>query len=123
MYVAESEGTNFWLSVSTDLKARGMKDILVACIDNLTGFAGAITTIFPQAIIQSCIVHQIRNSLKYTASKGQKEFMADLKMAYRIPNLDLAELYLDKLQEKWGKKYPAVLESWRNQAEFELHFP
>ena len=113
MYVSENEGANFWLSVLTDLKARGLNDILIACIDNLTGFSQAISTIFPQVIIQSCIVHQIRNSLKYIASKNQKEFMADLKTVYQAPNLDLAELYLDKLQEKWGQKSPVVLESWR----------
>ncbi|MBP6068564.1 IS256 family transposase [Bacteroides sp.] len=113
MYVSENEGANFWLSVLTDLKARGLNDILIACIDNLTGFSQAISTIFPQVIIQSCIVHQIRNSLKYIASKNQKEFMADLKTVYQAPNLDLAELHLDKLQEKWGQKYPVVLESWR----------
>ena len=113
MYVSESEGANFWLSVLTDLKARGLKDVLIACIDNLTGFAEAITTIFPQVIIQSCIVHQIRNSLKYIASKDQKEFMGDLKTVYQAPTLDLAGLNLDRLEDKWGKKYPVVLESWR----------
>lgn len=113
MYVSESEGANFWLSVLTDLKARGMKDILIACIDNLSGFAEAISTIFPQTIIQQCVVHQIRNSLKYVASKDQKEFMSDLKAVYQAPNLDSAEFNLDKLDEKWGKKYLVVLESWR----------
>ena len=90
-----------------------MKDVLIACIDNLTGFAEAISTIFPEVIIQNCVIHQIRNSLKYIASKDQKEFMADLKTVYQAPNKDLAELNLDKLQDKWGKKYPVVLESWR----------
>lgn len=113
MYVSESDGANFWLSVLTDLKARGMKDVLIACIDNLTGFAEAISTIFPHVIIQSCIVHQIRNSLKYVASKDQKEFMADLKTIYQAPTLDLAELNFDKLQDKWGKKYPVVMDSWK----------
>ena len=113
MYVSESEGANFWLSVLTDLKARGMKDVLIACIDNLTGFAEAIATIFPQVIIQSCIVHQIRNSLKYIASKDKKEFMGDLKTVYQAPTLDLAELNLDKLEDKWGQKYPVVIGSWR----------
>src|SRR5574344_187910 len=113
MYVSESEGANFWLSVLTDLKARGMKDVLIACIDNLTGFAEAISTIFPQVIIQSCIVHQIRNSLKYIASKDQKEFMTDLKTVYQASTLDLAELNLDKLEDKWGKKYPVVMDSWK----------
>ena len=105
MYVSESEGANFWLSVLTD--------VLIACIDNLTGFAEAISTIFPHVIIQSCIVHQIRNSLKYVASKDQKEFMSDLKTIYQAPTLDLAELNFDKLQDKWGKKYPVVMDSWK----------
>ena len=111
MYVSESEGANFWLSVLTDLKARGMKDVLIACIDNLTGFAEAISTIFPEVIIQNCVIHQIRNSLKYIASKDQKEFMADLKTVYQAPNKDLAELNLDKLQDKWGKN---TLLSWNH---------
>lgn len=123
MYVSESEGANFWLSVLTDLKARGMKDVLIACIDNLAGFAEAISTIFPQVIIQSCIVHQIRNSLKYVASKDQKEFMSDLKTIYQASTLDLAELNFDKLQDKWGKKYPVVMDSWeRNWDKLTAYF-
>ena len=123
MYVSESEGANFWLSVLTDLKARGMKDVLIACIDNLAGFAEAISTIFPQVIIQSCIVHQIRNSLKYVASKDQKEFMSDLKTIYQASTLDLAEFNFDKLQDKWGKKYPVVMDSWeRNWDKLTAYF-
>lgn len=112
MYVSHSEGANFWLSVLTDLKARGMKDILIACIDNLKGFAEAIVTIFPHTIIQTCVVHQIRNSLKYVASKNQKEFMSNLKPVYQAPNLETAEIEFDRLQEKWRKQYPVVIESW-----------
>lgn len=114
MYVSQSEGANFWLSVLTDLQNRGVQDILIACIDNLNGFQQAINTVFPQTEVQSCIVHQIRNSLKYVASKDQKEFMRDLKPVYRAENLDLAELRLDELELKWGSKYEKVLESWRN---------
>ena len=114
MYVSQSEGANFWLSVLTDLQNRGVKDILIACIDNLTGFPQAINTVFPQTEIQTCIVHQIRNSLKYVASKDQKVFMKDLKPVYQAETLELAELRLDQLEEKWGKKYEKVLESWRN---------
>jgi len=114
MYVSQSEGANFWLSVLTDLQNRGVQDILIACIDNLNGFQQAINTVFPQTEVQSCIVHQIRNSLKYVASKDQKEFMRDLKPVYRAENLDLAELRLDELEVKWGNKYEKVLESWRN---------
>jgi transposase-like protein len=113
MYVSESEGANFWLSVLTDLKARGVEDILIACIDNLNGFAEAIESVFPKVEIQSCIVHQIRNSIKYVASKEQKVFLADLKLVYQAVNKQTAEAELDKLEEKWGKRYPIVVESWR----------
>ena len=114
VYVSENEGANFWLGVLTDLNNRGLKDILIACIDNLNGFEQAITGIFPQTEVQSCIVHQIRNSLKYVASKDQKQFMAELKPVYKAQTKDLAELNLEKLSEKWGKKYPVVIKSWRN---------
>lgn len=114
MYVSESEGAKFWLSVLTDLQNRGLKDILIACIDNLNGFAEAIESIFPQTEVQSCVVHQIRNSLKYVASKDQKVFMGDLKPVYQAETLTLAELNLEKLAEKWGKKYPIVIQSWQN---------
>lgn len=117
MYVSESEGANFWLSVLTDLKARGLEDILIACIDNLNGFAEAIASVFPLVEIQSCIVHQIRNSLKYVASKDQKTFMKDLKCVYRAANKTQAELELIKLDELWGKKYPVVLKSWQTNWE------
>jgi len=112
-YTSESEGANFWLSVLTDLQNRGLQDILIACIDNLKGFAEAIVTVFPKTEVQSCIVHQIRNSLKYVASKDQKEFMKDLKPVYQAMNKELAEQELEKLSEKWLKKYPVVIESWR----------
>lgn len=117
MYVSESEGANFWLSVLTDLKARGLNDILIACIDNLNGFAEAIASIFQHAEIQSCIVHQIRNSLKYVASKDQKTFMKDLKCVYQATNKTQAELELTKLDELWGKKYPVVIKSWQTNWE------
>jgi transposase-like protein len=114
MYVSESEGANFWLSVLTDLRNRGVEDILIVCIDGLKGFEEAILSIYPGSEVQSCIVHQIRNSLKYVASKNQKDFMADLKMVYKADTLELAEQNLDSLDKKWGKKYPIVLASWRN---------
>lgn len=114
MYVSESEGANFWLSVLTDLKSRGVKDILIACTDNLTGFSEAILASFPESEIQSCIIHQIRNSLKYVASKDQKTFMQDLKTVYQASTKDKAEMELDKLNDKWGLKYPVVIKSWQN---------
>jgi len=114
MYVSEGEGANFWLSVLTDLKNRGVRDMLIVCIDNLKGFEQAILSIYPGAEVQSCVVHQIRNSLKYVASKNQKEFMADLKLVYQADTKEQAESNLDALEEKWGKKYPIVIDSWRN---------
>jgi len=117
MYISENEGANFWLSVLTDLKSRGLNDILIACIDNLKGFAEAIASVFPAVEIQSCIVHQIRNSVKYVASKDQKEFLDDLKNVYKAVNKAQAEDELQKLGEKWGKKYPVVLHSWNSNWE------
>lgn len=113
MYVSENEGANFWLSVLTDLKHRGVQDILIASIDNLKGFEEAILTVFPKTEVQSCIVHQIRNSIKYVASKDQREFIVDLKKVYKADNLTQAELNMDALEEKWGKKYEIVIKSWR----------
>lgn len=113
IYLSESEGANFWLQVLTELQNRGVEDILIAAIDNLKGFAEAITTIFPKTEVQTCIIHQIRNSLRYVASKDKREFMNDLKLVYKADTKDQAELNLDKLEEKWGKKYPIVIKSWR----------
>ena len=114
MYVSESEGATFWLSVLCDLRNRGVEDILIASIDNLKGFAEAIQSTFPKTEVQSCIVHQIRNSLKYVTSKDQKAFLADLKLVYRASTKELAEQQLEALDQKWGKKYPLVINSWRN---------
>lgn len=115
LYLSESEGANYWLTVLTDLQNRGIKDILIACIDGLKGFPEAIEAIFPETEVQLCVIHQIRNSMRYLASKDQKAFMRDLKEVYRAVNKESAELALDRLEEKWGKKYPKVIESWRNK--------
>jgi len=117
LYVSENEGANFWLQVLTDLSNRGVEDILIASVDGLSGFPEAINTIFPKTEVQLCIVHQIRNSLKYVASKNQKEFMKDLKRVYRAISKEAAEAELDTLDEKWGKRYPIVINSWRNKWE------
>lgn len=117
MYVSESEGANFWLQVLSDLHNRGLKDILIACTDNLKGFSEAIQSIYPKAEVQSCIVHQVRNSLKYVASKDQKAFLKELKEVYRADTKELAEMELLNLSEKWGKKYPVVIQSWENNWE------
>jgi len=117
LYLSENEGANFWLQVLTDLSNRGIDDILIASVDGLKGFPEAINATFPQTEVQLCIVHQIRNSLKYVASKNQKEFMKDLKRVYQAISKEAAELELDRLEEKWGTKYPIVINSWRNKWE------
>lgn len=117
MYVSESEGANFWLQVLTDLQHRGLDDILIACTDNLKGFTNAILSVFPKAVTQLCVVHQIRNSLKYVASKDQKEFLKDLKKVYQAISKEIAEDQLLLLEEKWGIKYPVVIDSWQNNWE------
>lgn len=117
LYLSESEGANYWLSVLTDLHNRGVQDILIACVDGLTGFPEAIATIYPDTEIQQCVIHQIRNSIKYVASKHQKEFMVDLKPVYRAVSKEAAEAELERLEAKWGKQYPIVLRSWRNKWE------
>jgi putative transposase len=114
MYVSQSEGANFWLAVINDLKQRGVSDILIACIDNLKGFDEAIQTIFPHTEVQSCIVHQIRNSLKYVASKDKQVFLKDLKLVYQADNEQQALDALQTLKEIWQKKYPVVTSSWEN---------
>ena len=115
LYLSDQEGAHHWLSVLTDLYNRGAKDILIACVDGLTGFPEAIATIYPHTEIQHCIIHQIRNSMKYVASKNQKAFMADLKCVYKAATLNAAETALDELETKWGDKYPVVIKSWRNK--------
>jgi len=117
LYISEHEGANFWLQVLTDLSNRGVKDVLIACVDGLKGFPEAIETIFPNTEVQLCVVHQIRNSLKYVGSKNQKEFMADLKRVYKASTKDLAASELDILANKWNDKYPIVITSWRNNWE------
>ena len=114
LYLSETEGANFWLSVLTDLNNRGLEDILIACVDGLNGFPEAINAIFPQTEVQLCVIHRIRNSLKYVASKNQKEFMADLKPVYKAETIAGAETALDALEEKW-EKYPLVIKSWRRK--------
>ncbi len=111
-YISESEGSHFWLGVLNDLKARGVEDILIACIDGLKGFPEAISSTFPKTEIQLCIVHQIRNSVKYVGSSSQKEFLCDLKTVYQAPSKDVALQNFYLLDEKWGKKYPLAIKPW-----------
>ncbi|MCP4209225.1 MAG: IS256 family transposase [Shimia sp.] len=107
------EGASFWLSVVTDLKNRGVEDVFIACVDGLKGFKQAIQSVFPQVAIQRCIIHQIRNSLKYVVWKDRKAFTQDLKAIYRAPTRELAETHLLQLAEKWGDKYAIAVRSWQ----------
>lgn len=114
LWVNEAEGSHFWLSVLTELKNRGVKDILIACVDGLKGFPEAINAAFPKAEVQLCIVHLIRNTLKYIVSKDQKAFMADLREVYSSPTNEAALTALSRIEEKWGKKYSFATKIWRD---------
>ena len=122
MYLSESEGAKFWLSVLTDLKNREMQDILIACIDGVKGFPEAIAAVFPKTEIQTCVVHQGRNSLRYIAEKDKKPFMVDLKTVYQALSKEEGYENLILLDEKWGKKYPVPIQScyanWENLSTF-----
>jgi transposase-like protein len=113
LYLGENEGARFWLRVLTDLQDRGVEDILIACIDNLNGFAEAIETVFPQTDVQLCVIHQVRNAQKYLSWKDYKVFLRDLKMVYKADTLNAAEKALNELELTWEAKYPKVIESWR----------
>lgn len=117
LYLSDSEGANYWLNVLTELQNRGVKDILIACVDGLKGFPEAIASVYPDAEVQLCIIHQARSSQKYVASKHQKEFAADLKEIYRAATKSSGEQALDALEQKWGERYPIVIKSWRNNWE------
>jgi transposase-like protein len=112
LYISENEGARFWLNVLADIQNRGVKDILIACIDNLKGFAEAIETIFPQTEVQLCVVHQIRNSTRYVPTRDIKNVIKTLKEVYEAPTKEQAEKGLALLEEDWGKKYPAMIKSW-----------
>ena len=114
LWLAETEGSKFWLSVLTELQNRGVEDIFIACVDGLTGFPEAIITAFPKAQVQLCIVHQVRNSLKYVSYKDRKAVASDLKKIYQSATVDEAELELSTFEETWGQKFPSISKSWRN---------
>jgi putative transposase len=113
MWINQSESAAFWMSVLTDLRTRGVEDILIACTDNLTGFTDAIHAVFPQTMTQLCIVHQIRNSTKFVIYKERKAFCDDLRAIYDAPNQAAAADALDLMELKWGKKYDYAIKSWR----------
>lgn len=114
MWIGENESAKFWLSVLNELKNRGVQDILITCVDNLTGFSQAISACYPNTEIQKCIIHQIRNSTRYVSYKDLKKVTADLKPIYKAATEDLALLELDRFEETWGSKYPLIIRSWRN---------
>jgi putative transposase len=123
IWLAESESASFWAGVLNDLKNRGVRDILIACRDNLSGFSGAVEAVFPRTEQQLCVIHQIRNTTKYVSYKDLKEVMADLKPVYGAPTLEDAERRLAEFGEKWGKKYPQIIKSWNtNWAELSAYF-
>jgi len=111
------ETSNFWLSVITDLQTRGVQDIFIACMDGLSGFKEAVLAVFPQTQIQRCVIHQIRNSLKYITWTDRKAFMIDLKEVYQAATRESAEAHLRQLAEKWGHKYAVAIRSWQNNWE------
>jgi putative transposase len=123
LYASENEGARFWMQVMADLQNRGVQDILISCIDNLKGFKESISSIFPQTEIQLCIVHQIRNSLKYVVYSDSKALLKDLKKVYEASTLEIAKVSLDEFEAKWGSKYPTIIKSWReNWAELSNYF-
>lgn len=122
MWLGESESASFWISVLTDLRSRGVEDILITSTDNLKGFTEAITSVFAQSVTQICVVHQIRNAMRYVVWKDKKQFVADLKTVHGAPNKELAIQALDQLDERWGKKYPHAIKSWKTNWDNLTHF-
>jgi putative transposase len=123
IWVGENESASFWLGICNDLKNRGVEDILVACKDGLTGFSEAINSVFPQTEIQLCVIHQIRNSLKYVSYKERKELMVDLKKVYQALTFEEAESAFEAFKERWGKKHPIIIRSWeKNWVELTAYF-
>ncbi|GMV54060.1 MAG: hypothetical protein AMXMBFR68_18520 [Ignavibacteria bacterium] len=113
LYIGESEGAKFWLGVLTDLSNRGLRDMFIACIDNLTGFAEAIEAVFPRTQVQLCVIHQMRNSIKYLSYQDVKPFVKDLHGVYKATTIEQAERNLERLATQWGARYPKVIESWK----------
>ena len=118
----ETEGAKFWLAVLNDLHQRGVHDILVCCVDGLTGFPEAIEAVFPQAWVQTCIVHQIRTSMRFVTYQDRKRVAADLRPVYRAVNADAAAAALEAFDDKWGQKYPMIAASWRQRWEHIIPF-
>jgi len=114
LWIGENESSKFWLGILNCLKNRGIEDILITCVDGLTGFKEAISAAFPKTEIQRCVIHQIRNSTKYVSYKDIKKLMVDLKRVYKAPTEETAMMELEQFDSIWGKKYPKIADSWRN---------
>jgi putative transposase len=122
LWIEQTEGAKFWLKVMNELKARGVNDILIAVVDGLKGFPEAITTVYPQTLVQTCIVHLIRNSLAFVTWKDRKAIMPSIKAIYQAENADAALVRLEDFEEKWGKRYPAIGQAWRRSWEYVIPF-
>jgi transposase-like protein len=115
LWIDQNEGAKFWLGILNELRNRGVKDILIACVDGLTGFPEAINAVFPKTEVQLCIVHMIRGGMKYVSFKDRKAVATDLKQIYTAASEELADSALISFGEKWDKKYPMISRSWRNR--------
>jgi transposase-like protein len=113
LWIQQNEGAKFWSGILSELKARGVKDMLIAAVDGLTGFPEAISAVFPETEVQLCIVHMVRNSVKYVSYKEKKAVTSDLKTIYTAPSAELAEVALDEFGRKWDSKYPMISKTWR----------
>ena len=122
LWIEQTEGAKFWLKVMNDLKARGLNDILIAVVDGLKGFPEAITSVFPQTLVQTCIVHLIRNSLSFVTWKDRKAILPSIQAIYRAENADMAIVRLKEFEAKWGKRYPAISQAWRRAWEHVIPF-
>src|SRR5499427_4122850 len=122
LWIEQSEGAKFWLKVINELRARGVNDILVAVVDGLKGFPEAITSVYPQTVIQTCIVHLIRNSLAFVSWKDRKAILPAIKAIYRAENADMAMVRLEEYEAEWGKRYPAIGQAWRRAWEHVIPF-
>jgi putative transposase len=122
LWIEQTEGAKFWLKVVNELKARGVNDILVAVVDGLKGFPEAITTVFPQTLVQTCIVHLIRNSLAFVSWKDRKAILPSIKAIYRAENAEMALVRLEEFEAEWGKRYPAIGQMWRRAWEHVVPF-
>ena len=122
LWIEQTEGAKFWLKVMNELKVRGVNDLLIAVVDGLKGFAEAITTVFPQTLVQTCIVHLIRNSLAFVTWKDRKAIMPSLRAVYQAENADMALIRLEEFEAEWGKRYPAIGAAWRRSWEHVIPF-